>query len=58
MEIFQTIVDFFEITSLSSTATLVDLLQYGLSLFVAVYIVCFVFRCLFLATTLSNGMRW
>lgn len=54
MSIFETLMDFFELGELSASATLVDLLQYGISVFVAVYIVCFLIRSLFLVTTLSS----
>lgn len=54
MNIYETLMGFFELGELSASATLVDLLQYGISVFVAVYIVCFLIRSLFLVTTLSS----
>lgn len=57
MSIFESIIQFFEIDGLAVNATLVDLLQYGISIFVAVYIVCFIIRSLFLMITAPN-QRW
>lgn len=57
MSIFESIIQFFEIDGLAANATLVDLLQYGISIFVAIYIVCFIIRSLFLMITAPN-QRW
>ena len=54
MDIYTSLIEFFEIAPLSSSATFVDLLNYGISLFVAVYIVAFIIRSLFLVVALPD----
>lgn len=54
MDIYESLIEFFEITPLGSTATFVDLLNYGISLFVAVYLVAFIIRSLFLVVALPE----
>ena len=57
MDIFESLVQFFEIDGLAANSTLVDLLQYGISILVSVYLVCFIIRSLFLMVTVPNT-RW
>lgn len=54
MEIAQSIFDFFEIGILGEAATFTDLLTYIFQIGCSVWVVLFVFRCLFLAITLPN----
>lgn len=54
MDIYTSLIEFFEITSLSQDATIIDLFNYGISVFVAVYIVAFVIRSLFLVVALPE----
>lgn len=54
MDIYTSLIEFFEISSLSQDATIIDLVNYGISVFVAVYIVAFVIRSLFLVVALPE----
>ena len=54
MDIYESLIEFFEIAPLASTATFVDLLNYGISLFVAIYLVAFIIRSLFLVVALPE----
>ena len=54
MEIFESLMEFFEISSLSGSATFVDLLNNVISIFFAVYIVAFIIRSLFLVCTIPE----
>lgn len=54
MEIFESLMEFFEITSLSGSATFVDLINNMISIFFAIFIVCFVIRSLFLVCTIPE----
>ena len=58
MEVFNQIIDFFGITTLTQTATIIDVLNYLVSVFVAVYIVIFFFKFLFYVCSLPNNLRW
>ena len=49
MEIFTGLMEFFEISSLSSSATFIDLMNNFISIFFAIFIVAFMIRSLFLA---------
>jgi len=48
MELFEMIINFFGIDMLTSTSTLTDLLNLCISIFVAMFLVCFTVRSLFL----------
>lgn len=52
MEIYESIIDFFEIVPLTSSATFVDMLNYLISIGVSVFIVAFLIRSLFLVCTI------
>lgn len=54
MDIYTSLIEFFEINTLSQDATIIDLFNYGISVFVAVYIVAFVIRSLFLVVALPE----
>lgn len=58
MEIYQSIIDFFGIVPLSSSATLVDLLNLMIMLFVGVYLVAFFIRSLFLIVAIPEAKIW
>lgn len=49
MEIFTGLMEYFEISSLSSSATFVDLLNNFVSIVFAIFIVAFMIRTMFLA---------
>lgn len=51
MEIFSGLMEFFEISSLGSSATFIDLLNNIVSIIFAIFIVAFMIRSLFLACT-------
>lgn len=48
MEIYQSLIDFFGIVPLDSSATFVDFINLFMQIFVGVYVICFMFRSLFL----------
>lgn len=52
MEVYTSLVEYFGLTSLSSTATLVDLVNYLIPIGVSVYLVAFMIRSLFLGVTI------
>ena len=54
MDIYTSLVEFFEISSLAQDATIIDLFNYGISVFVAIYLVAFVIRSLFLVVALPE----
>lgn len=58
MEIFNEIVDFFGLTPLTAQATIVDVVNYLIAVFVAVYIVIYFFKFLFYVCALPSTMRW
>lgn len=51
MEVYTSIVEYFELLPLASDATLVDLINYIIPIGVSVYIVAFMIRTLFLGIT-------
>lgn len=51
MEVYTSLVEYFELLPLASDATLVDLLNYIVSVGVSVYLVAFMIRTLFLGVT-------
>lgn len=48
MELFTQFINFFGIDMLTETSSIVDLLNIGFSIFIALFLVCFVLRSLFL----------
>lgn len=54
MEIVLSLYDFFNISAISQSATLIDVVNSILEIGLSVWITLFITRCLFLATTLSN----
>ena len=58
MSIYQSIIDFFGIVPISSSATLVDLINECMQIFVGIYLVCFIFRSLFLIVALPDNRMW
>lgn len=58
MAVFNEIVNFFGLTPLLQSATLIDIINYLISVFVAVYIVIYFFKFLFYVCALPNTMRW
>lgn len=50
MEIFSALMAYFGINALNSQSTFTDFIQYLFAVLLAVYIICFVFKCLFQAT--------
>lgn len=58
MEIYESIIDFFGITPLTSSATLVDLFNLSIQIFVGMFLVCFFIRSLFLVVALPDSNIW
>lgn len=58
MEIFTSLIEFFEIEPLTQSATIVDCINYIISLSVAVFIVCFLIRSLFLIVCVPEKDLW
>lgn len=58
MEIINSLIDFFGINQISESITFIDLLSSVVKLGFAVWIVCFVFRCLFVVIDLPNRRMW
>lgn len=58
MSLFQSLIDFFGIVPISSNATLVDLINECMQIFVGVYLTCFIFRSLFLIVALPDNRMW
>ena len=58
MEIYESLMDFFGIVPLDSTATFVDFINLFIQIFVGVYIVCFMFRSLFLMVAAPAKDVW
>lgn len=58
MEIYNSLIEFFGIESLSSTATFIDLINYVIPLTVAIFIVCFLIRTLFLMVSAPTWDGW
>lgn len=58
MSLFQSLIDFFGIVPISSNATLVDLINECMQIFVGIYLVCFIFRSLFLIVALPDNRMW
>ncbi len=58
MSIYQSIIDFFGIVPLDSSATFVDLLNLIIMLFVGVYLVAFFIRSLFLIVAIPEAKIW
>lgn len=54
MEIAQDLYEFFEIGSLSTTATFLDAVQLLLQIGISVWIVMFIIKCLFMACTIGD----
>lgn len=57
MDIFESLIDFFGIETLSNVSTFPDLINFLVMLCVGVYIVAFFIRSLFLVIALPT-MRW
>lgn len=58
MEIYESLIDFFGIVPLDSTATMIDLINLSIQLFVGIYIVCFLIRSLFLIVAMPTKDVW
>lgn len=58
MEIYNSLCEFFEIAPLEQNATIIDLFNYGISLFLSVFIVCFMIRSLFLIIAMPDRDLW
>lgn len=58
MELFTSLIDFFQIDPLTSSATFVDVINYIISLTLAVYLVCFLIRSLFLMISSPMWEGW
>ena len=58
MSLFQSLIEFFGIVTISSNATLVDLINECMQVFVGIYLVCFIFRSLFLIVALPDNRMW
>ena len=58
MEIYESLMDFFGIVPLESTATMIDLINLGIQWFVGIYIVCFLIRSLFLIVAMPTKDVW
>lgn len=58
MEIYESLIDFFGIVTLDSTATMIDLINLSIQLFVGIYIVCFLIRSLFLIVAMPTKDVW
>lgn len=58
MEIYESLIDFFGIVPLDSSATFVDLANLSIQIFVGVFIVCFLIRSLFLIVALPDKEFW
>lgn len=58
MDIFTSLIEFFEIEPLTQSATLVDCMNYIISLGVSVFIVCFMIRSLFLIIAMPEKDLW
>ena len=58
MAIYQSIIDFFGIVPLDSSATLIDLFNLMIMLFVGVYLVAFFIRSLFLIVAIPEAKIW
>lgn len=54
MDIYTSLIEFFDINSLAQDATIIDLVNYGMSVFVAIFIVAFIIRTLFLVVALPE----
>lgn len=54
MDIYESLIEFFEISTITSTATIVDLINYIISVSFAVYIVAFIIRSLFLLIVIPD----
>lgn len=57
MSIYNDICDFFGITVLSAESTFIDLVNYGLSLMVAIFIVAFMIRSIFMVCTIPSRFK-
>lgn len=58
MEVYRQIIDFFGIEALTQNSTIIDVINYLIALFVAIYIVIYFFKFLFYVCALPNTMRW
>lgn len=54
MEIAQDLYEFFEIGSLTASATFLDAVQILLQIGISVWIVMFIIKCLFMACTIGD----
>ena len=54
MEIYNSLIEFFGITPIQSSATFVDLINEMMSIFVGVYLVAFMIRSLFLIVAMPQ----
>lgn len=58
MEIYESLIDFFGIVPLEADATFIDLINQYSEIAVAVFLVCFFIRSLFLIVALPSHDSW
>lgn len=58
MELLEILLEYFGLVPLSANATIIDLLNYYIGAFGAIFIIVYFFKFLFYVVALPSNMRW